>query len=75
MNEAKLKFCPFCGGEAKLWQGEASGAWFTECRNCGAGIMNYICRKEEAVKAWNTRHEPATPGGAIVPAGNERLRG
>ena len=28
----------------------------------------------QAVAAWNTRREPPTPGGAIVPAGNERLR-
>ena len=29
---------------------------------------------EEAIKVCNIRHEPPTPGGAIVPAGNERLK-
>ena len=27
------------------------------------------------IKRWNTHCQPPTPGGAIVPAGNERLRG
>ena len=75
MGESKLRECPFCGGEAKMWQGAASECWYVECRNCRAGIMNCFYDKEEAVKAWNTRYEPPTPGGAIVPAGNKRLRG
>ena len=29
---------------------------------------------EEAIKVCNIRHEPPTPGGAIVPAGNARLK-
>jgi hypothetical protein len=29
--------------------------------------------EQDAINKWNFRVEPPTPGGAIVPAGNERM--
>lgn len=57
---------------------ENHNSFYTTKWWCGGGRTEsnavfepYVIR---AVAAWNTRHEPPTPGGAIVPAGNERLR-
>lgn len=80
MNEAKaIKKCPFCCGEAHTWHNADFLnvlTWGVECYECGAMIWVFPDESEtDAIKKWNTRHEPPTPGGAIVPAGNERLRG
>lgn len=79
MNEVKLKPCPFCGGEAytfydsRLYCEMLCGV---ACSACGALVYIYPSKSQKnAIKLWNTRYEPPTPGGAIVPAGNERLRG
>lgn len=71
----KLKPCPFCGSEDIDCQNYCRGGnvWFVQCRECGATFPDFDS-KEEAVGVWNKRHEPPTPGGAIVPAGNNRLR-
>ncbi len=75
MNEVKLKPCPFCGGEAILRQlGRTKLTCVVECQRCKA-TTGFTENPNFAVKAWNTRHEPPTPGGAIVPAGNDRLGG
>lgn len=73
----ELKPCPFCGGEAELIETGAfyNKAGYVQCRRCGACSRfalgeNYI---DICLELWNFRHEPQTPGGAIVPAGNERL--
>ena len=74
----KLKPCPFCGGEPAVRYESFRPFyynWVVRCTNCGARTENHFEAVNKAVKAWNTRHEPPTPGGAIVPAGNERLRG
>ena len=58
---AELKSCPFCGGEAYLFEASES-VWdlkphdFTViCRTCRAGIHRYFPTKEEAIEAWNRR--------------------
>ena len=52
-----LKPCPFCGGEAVLTK-ILNNFWMPQCRNnlCMAGDEpNDYDRKEQAIKAWNTR--------------------
>jgi hypothetical protein len=76
----KLRECPFCGGEAVIEEDLMEGTVFVGCRkdyNCVCSLWRMedgYLNKYEAIKAWNTRHEPPTPGGAVVPAGNERLK-
>lgn len=50
----KLKTCPFCGSHARVteWTPTASSI---SCFNCGAHFNTYD--KEEAIEAWNSRHE------------------
>lgn len=77
----KLKPCPFCGGEAEFewWLGRKGFEASVSCE-CGALVTEGIYydsqaeAEERTVKAWNQRHEPPTPGGAIVPAGNKRMK-
>ena len=70
-----LKPCPFCGGEARICKYHGQDKYFVVCELCGASVGNASATRDAAKNAWNTRYEPPTPGGAIVPAGNERLRG
>lgn len=57
----ELKKCPFCGGEAELY--ESNDYWRIYCQgligdNCILGALDYDYMnpsKEEAIKAWNTR--------------------
>ena len=50
----ELKPCPFCGGNAKLTQWTKT-IYSISCIKCDAHFYTYT--KEEAIKAWNTRHE------------------
>ena len=62
MAEIKLKPCPFCGGEAHLFQNKP---WYVvvQCFSCGAQIARQFNKIEElslddrAVAAWNRRIE------------------
>ena len=73
----KLKPCPFCGGEAGVFHNDNFCnilLWGVECLECGALVWVFPDQtKQDAIKMWNDRIEPPTPGGIIVPAGNERL--
>ena len=77
LNKPKLKPCPFCGGEAGTFHNNnlcQKLLWGVECLECGAMVWVFPEQTEEdAIKMWNGRIDPPTPGGAIVPAGNERL--
>lgn len=49
----ELKPCPFCGGEAELYNDE--GLWKVQCEDCEASTGQYYM-PENAIAAWNTRH-------------------
>lgn len=51
MKKAKLKSCPFCGGEAEV--NRISKLWWAGCDNCGVCLTEYT--KNEAVVTWNRR--------------------
>lgn len=61
MNEtAKLKSCPFCGGEAScnnrgLNDKNGNPVWWAECLSCGASIEGTENTKGAAIAAWNKR--------------------
>lgn len=63
--DVKLKKCPFCGNKGCI--GELEDTFYVVCCHCNAeqyphnvldsyGATNKWT-KEEAIKAWNTRHE------------------
>lgn len=65
----ELKPCPFCGGNGKLIESHRYDAsvdstpphWkiSCECIGCnGAAINIWRQTPEDAITAWNTRHEP-----------------
>lgn len=87
---SKLKPCPFCGGgfDIALYYDTEEQITIDQYAiyhdpdlfpNCpiaqyeklGDFLFDTV---EEAIKVCNMRYEPPTPGGAIVPAGNNRLR-
>lgn len=69
----KLRKCPFCGGEAKLETYLNAFFEYTHLIVCQQCRMRCEC-SNHLIEKWNTRHEPPTTGGAIVPAGNVRLK-
>lgn len=66
MTVTELKACPFCGGEAKLFQysehEKSEDRWFARCDPC-----DLICDqawdvpRAEAIAAWNTRALEPSP--------------
>ena len=59
----ELKPCPFCGGEAELYESEAYNLknggkvdqtlWFVTCQDCTALLCGDL--KKKAVEMWNRR--------------------
>lgn len=52
-----LRPCPFCGGEAAIYEPLATSLWFVCCSN---GDMCSTCgpdrgTRSEAIEAWNSR--------------------
>lgn len=66
-----IRECPHCGGRAeKGYLGKKYFVYCIDCK-CSTGLHDAI---ETAIGIWNSRYEPRTPGGPVVPAGNYRLR-
>lgn len=61
---AKLKPCPFCGGEAKMLEYKMSPLVKIECGKCGIGALWHRNQKE-LVKKWNTREAEKNNGSQI----------
>lgn len=53
MNNNRLKSCPFCGGEAELYQ-TYNGCYQVECHKCGARSC-IEKKKENVISKWNER--------------------
>lgn len=54
-NETKLLTCPFCGGEAEVWEDNVFGTFVPQCPSCNTTHGRFINRKI-AVKAWNEQN-------------------
>lgn len=55
MKDNDILACPFCGSE-KVGCYESWTHWACQCDECGATMVKRGSR-EEAIEAWNTRHE------------------
>lgn len=55
MTNIELKPCPFCGGNARIYNGGA-GNNFVMCDDCKSTSDD--CSKDRAVEKWNTRAAP-----------------
>lgn len=67
-EEIKLKPCPFCGGDARLWVWSEGGGVCVRCTKCYCQTSTYsdddlLNRLDSAVKrvivAWNRRAKDA----------------
>lgn len=61
LEKTALKPCPFCGGEAHIFQIQEnsklqSRLWVVRCPVCGANQLPFS-EKHYAVEAWNRRAE------------------
>ena len=54
MSEVKLKPCPFCGGDAGVFQWTVTTTAHVRCKSCSVQQNDYVS-KEIAVAAWNNR--------------------
>lgn len=67
-NEIKLKNCPFCGGEARLWVWSDGGGVCVRCSKCycqtatrsdDALLKHLDPAVERVIEAWNRREKDA----------------
>ena len=72
-QEAQLKACPFCGGEAEIdeIEGGIGALFFASCKDgdcCGYHIDPWVkyARRIEAATAWNTRIESGVVAEALL---------
>lgn len=52
----KLKYCPFCGGKAKMgsYEGTLRTEFYATCTECNCSTMMFG-KEEEAAEKWNSR--------------------
>ena len=57
MKEVELKPCPFCGGEAIVYEDEENDCYMIGCKSCCAvePMTEWCESKEDAIVQWNTR--------------------
>lgn len=59
-----LKYCPFCGGEARLFVSDGVRVLCTKCRASSKILADSECYKTSAVgkviEAWNRRADNGT---------------
>lgn len=79
-QEAQLKACPFCGGEATIWKAfpQANYPWATGVEHtdsCPDAGWEGLCHKtkEEAIAAWNTRIESGVVAELVAVVRDTRL--
>ena len=51
--KTELKPCPFCGGQARRYNGNTD-MYGVVCKKCGAKVFGYG-NEASATKAWNRR--------------------
>lgn len=52
----KLKPCPFCGGEVKIFTAPIKGTQMFICHKCGADVSFFgVEHQPKATIAWNRR--------------------
>lgn len=54
MDNEELKECPFCGDKPGILEGYS--VWFVICVDDVHRAGTCCKTKQEAIKAWNTRH-------------------
>lgn len=54
MSKTELKPCPFCGGEATVYQ-DYTGYFVVQCRECGITTLKSTSR-DMVEDVWNTRN-------------------
>jgi len=57
-NEEKLLPCPFCGGVAEILKISDNGRTIIGCNNTNKCNMLADNTVDNAIKLWNTRHNP-----------------
>lgn len=69
-SETELMPCPFCGGEAELFECEETdneGGWVVGCKSCMASTRVHFANGDDprpiVVDLWNTR---AVPDGFVL---------
>lgn len=54
--EPKLKPCPFCGGEVRIFNGVVAGVTMIVCTKCRATVsFGGREQKDKTIKVWNRR--------------------
>jgi len=65
-----LKPCPFCSGEASLYE-EIPGGYIVQCHDCCAQVG--IMTKKHAIAAWNARVPVEYDGWFLLPKPKEAV--
>ncbi|MGH1376651.1 MAG: Lar family restriction alleviation protein [Alphaproteobacteria bacterium] len=56
MTQSELKECPFCGSEKAVIA--STSVYWGKCNACNSEHGGTYQTQEQAIEAWNTRHQP-----------------